>query len=119
MRLSTSAASTHLAWPQDYVDAQDSNLKDYTDEQIADLQGQIDSTGGDYLTKQGQQDLASDTWRVRQPNADGNNRSFITILNGVLNLYHVLTSNRSDDNWADIKNELSRQALKATGTVTG
>ena len=30
---------------QDYVDAQDSNLKDYTDEQIADLQSQIDSTG--------------------------------------------------------------------------
>ena len=50
----------------DYVDAQDSNLKDYTDGQMADLQSQIDGVDGEYLTKEGQQDVDSKVKKVHQ-----------------------------------------------------
>ena len=54
-----------------YVDAQDQNLKDYTDEQIADLQSQIDGVDGEYLTKNG---LSSST---KQPGASANQSKMV------------------------------------------
>ena len=103
-----------------YVDAQDSNLKDYTDGQIADLQSQIDGVEGEYLTKEGQQDLDSAAWKIRQPNSDGNFRSFINIYDGEMNLYNVVTpSGSSNEKWAANKEYADKKVAKTGGTMTG
>ena len=103
-----------------YVDAQDSNLKDYTDGQIADLQSQIDGVEGEYLTKEGQQDLDSAAWKIRQPNSDGNYRSFINIYDGEMNLYNVVTpSGSSNEKWAANKEYADKKVAKTGGTMTG
>ena len=104
----------------DYVDAQDSNLKNYTDGQIADLQSQIDSVDGEYLTKEGQQDLDSAAWKIRQPNLDGAFRSFINIHNGDMNLYNVVTPTGSGhEKWAANKEYADKKVAKTGGTMTG
>ena len=90
------------------------NLKDYTDDQIADLQGQIDGVDGEYLTKNGAQQLYETTWRVRQPKQDGDLRSFVTIYDGSMNLYHVADPTTGDDGWAATKGYADKH-LKLTG----
>ena len=100
---------------KEYVDEKDSNLKDYTDGQIADLQSQIDSS----VTKQGNQDLEPQNWRMRQPNAEGNYRTYVNIHDGEMHLYHVADPTGADDAWAATKGYADKHLPKTGGTLTG
>ena len=102
-----------------YVDAQDQNLKDYTDGQIADLQSQIDGVDGEYLTKTGSQELDKSTWRLRQPGSNDVLRSFITISGGDMNLYHVADPTAGDDAWAATKGYADKHLKLTGGDLTG
>ena len=103
-----------------YVDAQDQSVKDYTDGQIADLQSQIDGVDGEYLTKSGSQELAQETWRLRQPDGSNTMRSFLTIHNGEMSVYHVADPTGAADDAAATKGYADKHVkLNENSDVTG
>ena len=70
----------------------------------------VDAENAKYISKTGTQDLNSAVWKVRQPNADGNFRSFINIHNGDMNLYNVVDpSGSGHEKWAANKGYVDTQ----------
>ena len=75
---------------------------------------------GRYLSRNGQQDLDSAAWKVRQPNSDGNYRSFINIHNGDMHLYNVVDpSGSGHEKWAANKEYADKKVAKTGDTMTG
>ena len=119
----------HLADPTDrddgwaankgYVDGKTAGLasEEYVDDAISAIP---DTDLSGYLTKEGQQDLDSDVWKVRQPNSEGAFRSFINIHDGEMNLYNVVTpTGSSNEKWAANKEYADKKVAKTGGTMTG
>ena len=88
---------------------------------------------GNFIKTAGQTDLDPQTFRIRQPNLDGNFRSFINIHNGDMHLYNVVDpSGSGHEKWAANKEYVDTQIASinsninldnylplAGGTVTG
>ena len=95
----------------------------------------VKSKTDDKMSKQGTQTINSDHWKIIQPNQDGNNRSFIDIYDGSMNLYNVADPTDGADGWAANKKyvqshvdekiaaipdvDLSEYYKKTGGTITG
>ena len=119
----------HLADPTDrddgwaankgYVDGKTAGLasEEYVDGAIAAIP---DTDLSGYLSITGQQDLNSAVWKIRQPNSDGNFRSFINIHNGEMNLYNVADpSGAGHEKWAANREYTDKKVAKTGDTMTG
>ena len=72
-----------------------------------------------FINIAGQTDLNSQVFKIRQPNLEGNFRSFINIHNGVMNLYNVANpSGSGHEKWAANKEYVDAQ-IAAIPAPTG
>ena len=60
----------------------------------------VKSKTDDKMSKQGTQNINQDHWKIIQKNQDNNNRTFIDIYDGSMNLYNVVTADDSNPRWA-------------------
>ena len=60
----------------------------------------VDTATEHDLTDDGLQELEANNWTVKQKNQDGNNRTFISIYDGEMNLYNVVDPSDGNDKWA-------------------
>ena len=76
-----------------------------------------------FIGNQGTQTLDADSWNIRQPNSDDENKNFIVIHDGEMNLYHVADPTDGDDAWAANKKYVDDVAAEylplAGGNLTG
>ena len=83
----------------------------------------VKSKTDDKMSKQGTQTVNSDHWKIIQPNQDGNNRTFVDIYDGEMNLYNVADPTDGADGWATNKkyvNDVAAEYLPlAGGNLTG
>ena len=80
----------------------------------------VDTATEHDLTDDGLQELETNSWTVKQKNQDGNNRTFISIYDGEMNLYNVVTpSGSSNEKWAANKEYADKKVAKTGDTMTG
>ena len=78
----------------------------------------VKSKTDDRMTKQGTQTVSSDHWKIIQPNQDSNNRTFVDIYDGSMNLYNVADPTDGADGWATNKKYVKDNFVGNKGTQT-
>ena len=71
-----------------------------------------------YITKDGTQTIGTDHWKIIQPNQDGNNKTFVDIFDGSMNLYNVADPTNGADGWATNKKYVKDNFIGNKGTQT-
>ena len=93
------------------------HVKDPSDgnESWAANKGYVDSN---FINIAGQTDLDPQVFKIRQPNSDGNFRSFINIHNGSMNLYNVADpSGSGHEKWATNKEYVDAQIASISSSI--
>ena len=78
----------------------------------------VKSKTDDKMSKQGTQTVNSGHWKIIQPNQDGNNRTFVDIYDGEINLYNVADPTDGADGWATNKKYVKDNFIGNKGTQT-
>ena len=91
----------------------DADAINYTGKQSADTNiVTVKHVKDNYLGIKGTQDLNTDTWVVKQKNQSNNNRTFISIHDGEMNLYNVADPTDGADGWATNRGYVDDQVDK-------
>ena len=93
------------------------HIKDPSDgnAEWAATKGYVDDN---FINIAGQTDLDPQTFKIRQPNSEGNFRSFINIHNGEMNLYNVVTpSGSGHEKWAANKEYVDTEIASISSSV--
>ena len=77
----------------------------------------VKSKTDDRMTKQGTQTVSSDHWKIIQPNQNSNNRTFVDIYDGSMNLYNVADPTDGADGWAANKKYVDDKVAGSGGGV--
>jgi len=78
----------------------------------------VKSKTDDKMSKQGTQNIHQDHWKIIQPNQDGNNRTFVDIYDGEMNLYNIADPTGGADGWATNKKYVKDNFIGNKGTQT-
>ena len=77
------------------------------DSKVLTPKGYVDDN---FINIAGQTDLDAQQFKIRQPNAEGNFRSFISIENSDMHLYNVVDPTDGNDRWAANKGYVDKMA---------